>query len=164
MISQQDFTATIESLSNGQKLQFNLGEVLEDLFMVLKEKEKDVIIKRFGLDNSSKKTLEAIGQEYSITRERVRQIENVALNKLRRVLPNTNLSIINHVAKDILHTHGGILLEDHLVSKILNQLAKTEELDGYIIKLSLNIDNSFIKQHRSNEFHPFWYESNISME
>ena len=50
----------------------------------LSEKEKTVLIKRFGLDGSEPKNLEEIGKEYGITRERIRQIEKKALIKMKR--------------------------------------------------------------------------------
>lgn len=146
------------------KLQLNLNQVLEDLFMVLNDKEKDVIVQRFGLDNKPKRTLESIGQKFAITRERVRQIENVALTKLKRILPNSNLRMLNELAKEMIHAAGGVMLEDKLVSKLLNAVNKAEDVDGYIIKLALNIDNSLTKQEKSNEYHPFWRENTVSME
>jgi len=48
----------------------------------LKEKEKKVIVLRFGLENSKKKTLEEIGNFYGVTKECIRQIEKRALNKI----------------------------------------------------------------------------------
>ncbi len=164
MFTSQDTDTFMATIAQGQKLQLNLNEVLEDLFMVLNDKEKDVIVQRFGLDNSPKRTLESIGQKFSITRERVRQIENVALHKLKRVLPNSNLRIINDVARKLMAEAGGVMLEDKLVSKILTTLNKPGEVDGYIIKLSLNIDNGILKQDKSNDYHPFWYDSSISMD
>jgi len=51
----------------------------------LLENERDIIILRFGLDDGEPKTLESIGQQYGVTRERIRQIEASALRKLRRI-------------------------------------------------------------------------------
>ena len=56
----------------------------QEMFLVLTTKEKEVIIKRFSLDNKPKQTLEKIRQMFSVTRERIRQIEKIALGKLRR--------------------------------------------------------------------------------
>ncbi len=41
---------------------------------------------RFGLDGGSEKTLEEVGAKFGVTRERVRQIQNIALHKLRRMI------------------------------------------------------------------------------
>ena len=87
----------------------NLTEIIEDMFLVLTSKEKEVIIKRFSLDNKPKQTLEKIGQSFSVTRERIRQIEKIALGKLRRTVDNSKLSLINKIAKSILafeHSHA----------------------------------------------------------
>ena len=48
----------------------------------LKEKEKNVIVLRFGLENNDKKTLEEIGNSFGVTKECIRQIEKRALNKI----------------------------------------------------------------------------------
>ena len=50
---------------------------------LLKEMEKDIILMRFGLDGCEPRTLEVIGKQFGITRERVRQIEATSLSKLR---------------------------------------------------------------------------------
>ncbi|MCJ7498686.1 RNA polymerase subunit sigma-70, partial [bacterium] len=59
----------------------------------LLENEKEIIILRFGLDNSEPKTLESIGQRYGVTRERIRQIESSALRKLRKISIRFNIGL-----------------------------------------------------------------------
>lgn len=56
------------------------------LLKILDEQERNVIKLRFGLQTGEPKTLEEIGRRYSVTRERIRQIEGSALKKLRRFL------------------------------------------------------------------------------
>ncbi|CAG1000658.1 partial RNA polymerase sigma factor SigB, partial [Anaerolineae bacterium] len=51
----------------------------------LDENERQVITERFGLDGRDPRTLESVGREFGITRERVRQIEAKALAKLRKM-------------------------------------------------------------------------------
>jgi RNA polymerase primary sigma factor len=62
-----------------------LGEV-EGLLEVLDPREKKIISQRFGLDGGKPKTLEVVGKDFGITRERIRQLQNIALAKLRRAL------------------------------------------------------------------------------
>ncbi len=62
----------------------DLERGIVSLLSVLTEKEKQVIIRRFALFGSEQQTLQEIGKDMSITRERVRQIENSALNKLKQ--------------------------------------------------------------------------------
>lgn len=142
----------------------NLGEIIEDMFMVLTTKEKEVIIKRFSLDNKPKQTLEKIGQMFSVTRERIRQIEKIALGKLRRTVENTKLSLINKLAREVLETNGGVLLEEKLIAEILNNISSSQEVDANIIKLSLNINPEITMTEKTNVFRPFWRFQNISMD
>lgn len=58
----------------------------------LPEKEQTVIVSRFGLDGSEAKTLEEIGSEMGLTRERVRQIEMAALGRLRHTIERKTLT------------------------------------------------------------------------
>lgn len=60
-----------------------LREGINTLLDTLTEKEKEIIIMRYGLDNGRPQTLEEVGQKYGVTRERIRQIEAKALRKLR---------------------------------------------------------------------------------
>jgi len=62
-----------------------LGEV-DGLLEVLDPRERKIISQRFGLDGAEPKTLEDVGKDFGITRERIRQLQNVALAKLRRAL------------------------------------------------------------------------------
>ena len=62
-----------------------LGEV-EGLLEVLDPRERKIISQRFGLDGGKAKTLEDVGKDFGITRERIRQLQNIALAKLRRAL------------------------------------------------------------------------------
>lgn len=60
-----------------------LREQLEQLLAQLNAREREVLKLRFGLDNGYPRTLEEVGQQFNVTRERIRQIEAKALKKLR---------------------------------------------------------------------------------
>jgi RNA polymerase primary sigma factor len=62
-----------------------LGEV-DGLLESLNQREKKIISQRFGLSGGKPKTLEDVGKDFGVTRERIRQLQNVALAKLRRAL------------------------------------------------------------------------------
>lgn len=134
----------------------NLTKILEDIFLVLTPKEKEVIIKRFSLNNEPRQTLERIGQQFSVTRERIRQIEKIALGKLRRTLENTKLIEVTRIGKEMLEMRGGACLEEELVSEILKKLASDAEIDSHIVKLALAIHSDFAYGERNGLFHPFW--------
>ena len=60
-------------------------EVTTKLFHILPKRTKDILDQRFGLGKNPKRmTLDAIGQKYGITRERVRQIESDGLSRIRK--------------------------------------------------------------------------------
>ncbi|MDD7176346.1 MAG: RNA polymerase sigma factor RpoD [Lachnospiraceae bacterium] len=60
-----------------------LKEQLEEVLSTLTEREKKVLTLRFGLEDGRARTLEEVGKEFNVTRERIRQIEAKALRKLR---------------------------------------------------------------------------------
>ncbi|MEK9132482.1 MAG: sigma factor-like helix-turn-helix DNA-binding protein [Patescibacteria group bacterium] len=142
----------------------DLSKILEDIFLVLTPKEKEVIIKRFSLNNEPRQTLEKIGQHFSVTRERIRQIEKIALGKLRRTLENTKLAEIAKLSKEIIAAHGGLCVEDELVSEILQRIYSDSEVDSHIIKLALAISPDFIFCEKNGVFFPFWRAKNITEE
>ncbi len=64
----------------------NMHGQLDGLLTVLDERERKIIDARFGLAGQKARTLEEVGQEFGVTRERIRQLQNIALRKLRRAL------------------------------------------------------------------------------
>jgi len=64
----------------------NMQEEIADLLGVLDDRERKIINSRFGLDGGSARTLEEVGAKFGVTRERIRQLQNIALAKLRRAL------------------------------------------------------------------------------
>ncbi len=73
-------TVTPEESATGQLLK----EQVKDMLAALTDREQKIIKMRFGLDDGKSHTLEEVGQEFSVTRERIRQIEAKALAKLRK--------------------------------------------------------------------------------
>lgn len=60
-----------------------LAEALKEILGTLTEREADVLRMRFGMYDGRTHTLEEVGQIFGVTRERIRQIENKAIRKLR---------------------------------------------------------------------------------
>jgi RNA polymerase primary sigma factor len=61
-------------------------KMLQEMVKSLDPREATILRYRFGLDGGPEKTLEEVGAKFGVTRERVRQIQNIALNKLRRMI------------------------------------------------------------------------------
>lgn len=64
----------------------DLRDEVSELLSVLDEREQRIISSRFGLDGSKPKTLEEVGEKFGVTRERIRQLQNIALMKLRKAI------------------------------------------------------------------------------
>src|ERR1051326_2914867 len=60
--------------------------MLQEMVKTLDPREATILRARFGLDGGAQKTLEEVGQKFGVTRERVRQIQNIALKKLRKMI------------------------------------------------------------------------------
>jgi RNA polymerase primary sigma factor len=63
-----------------------LRQEVRDILEELDAREAEILTMRFGLDGTKPRTLEEVGKRFKVTRERVRQIQNIALTKLRRVM------------------------------------------------------------------------------
>ena len=63
-----------------------VSAMLQEMVKTLDSREATILRYRFGLDGGSEKTLEEVGQKFGVTRERVRQIQNIALAKLRKMI------------------------------------------------------------------------------
>ncbi len=68
-----------------------LQEEIIDLLSHLKPREMDILSRRYGLDGETAMTLKDIGAKYSISRERVRQIEQAALRKLKKIMKSKHI-------------------------------------------------------------------------
>ena len=64
----------------------DLQDEVGDLLNVLDPRERKIISFRFGLDGGRERTLEEVGQKFGVTRERIRQLQNIALLKMRKAL------------------------------------------------------------------------------
>ncbi|MBT3834869.1 hypothetical protein HOF56_01330 [Candidatus Peribacteria bacterium] len=157
--------ATTTSTTAGDTtLQFNLQDMISDLFLVLTEKEQEVIKRRFSITGSSRQTLEKIGKHFNVTRERIRQIESIALNKLRRTVGTTKLDDINQMAKGILRANGGLMLEESLIASILKRMENPTPTDASVLKLSLSIDGELSHIGRTGSLKPSWRFNSLAQK
>jgi RNA polymerase primary sigma factor len=81
VISDERATSPLDMLADK-----NLHSQIDGLLAVLDERERRIIDERFGLSGRKELTLEEVGREFGVTRERIRQLQNSALSKMRRAL------------------------------------------------------------------------------
>ncbi len=133
-------------------LSFNPKQVVKRLLGSLPDRAQDVIVGRFGLNaTGDDMTLEAIGKKYGITRERVRQIENYAINHIRKSNAFEKEAPIFEELKDTVKKMGGVVSEEDL----LNHLGKDTVTKKYIHFL-LVVGNDFDKIKEDIEFKHHW--------
>jgi len=128
---------------------------LKDVLIYCKPKERLVLIRKFGLDGNKETPLQRIGKEYSLTRERIRQIEMQALMRFRRlIVGNDTYMKVLEEAKKILDSQAGILREEKLIAKMINKgifkftkqelkLILVSDFDVTYLKRNKLIDRSF---------------------
>src|SRR5271167_459083 len=72
----------------------NMRDELSELLEVLDDRERKIILMRFGLEGGKPEILEEIGKKFGVTRERIRQLQDIALAKLRRALAKKEKPIV----------------------------------------------------------------------
>lgn len=98
---------------------FNPGETVLTLLKELTEREADVLRRRFGLTGKPPETLEEIGRQYRVTRERIRQIQNTAIQRVRALKHYGELiEPVGTAIVETLNAHGGIMSEQALLKEL----------------------------------------------
>jgi RNA polymerase sigma factor (sigma-70 family) len=80
--------------------QLNKYRVVSDLIDGLNDNEKEILALRFGLNDREPQTLDTIGRQFGVTRERIRQIESKSLEKLRAILAESDLRPLDNSPDD----------------------------------------------------------------
>lgn len=136
---------------NKTNLPINPQEVTKAVLKKLPSRRmRDVIEKRFGLKGGRFHTLEAVGKEYKITRERVRQIEADALKHLRNPENLAEVKPLLVSVTEHLKTHGEVMAEHHLFGSL------AAESQHPHLALLLEIGDGFHKAIETDEHHARW--------
>jgi hypothetical protein len=133
----------------------NIKKTVADLLKNTSVRNRDVISRRFGLKTGKKETLESIGASYTITRERVRQIEESTLAQLRQAAtdhPDVKRYIV--LARDILNEHGGVIKERELFKAFSG--AEADNVTNSSLVFLLTLSNELARSPDNDDFHPFW--------
>lgn len=127
---------------------------------VLPERSRDVLVSRFGLaENPERMTLEAIGDVYDVTRERIRQIENHAIALVRKSDALRREGVVFDELHKTIDELGGLVAEREL----LPLLGRDESARNHIHFL-LVLGDPFVKLKEDDEFHHRWHVSTARAE
>ncbi len=127
----------------------NYKKISENLLQGLPPKTQDIISRRFGFRTGEKETLERIGSDYKITRERVRQIEDAGLKIVREKAKNISQKPFQYFEREI-KNFGGLKRESLLLERLGGPNSKP-----YILFL-LSIREPFKRFSETNDFFSFW--------
>lgn len=134
-------------------LTFKPKQIVKKLIDVLPERSRDVITKRYGLGKSTERmTLESIGQEYKITRERVRQIEEHSLSAIRKSDQFETLDAYFQELAKIIDELGAVVSEQELLEYISNNVS----IQNYVHFL-LVLGNPFVRLKENEHFDHRWH-------
>ncbi len=134
-------------------LSFKPKNVTKRLMSALSDRAKLVVTKRYGLDKDNERmTLEAIGDMYSITRERVRQIEHAALQNIRKSAYYKQEKDVFQELHDAVHNIGGMVGEEELLAHFAKDQSSKNHLHFLLV-----IGDAFKKEKEDTEFKHRWH-------
>ena len=142
-----------------KKTTFKPKQVTKKILSPLRDRSLDIIKNRFGLGaDLEHRTLEAIGEKYGITRERVRQIEQAALTMIKKSEEFKGEKESFAELKTIVDELGGLVSEDEL----LDFVSKDQETKNHI-HFYLVLGDEFIKHREDDDFVSRWsVDANLS--
>lgn len=124
------------------------------LLAPLSERARYVVINRFGLgEDAHRRTLESIGEEYGITRERVRQIENFALAAIKKADAYKEASAAFDELAQVIRSLGGGVVADH---DLYEHIAKNDEGTKNHAMFLLTVGEAFERAKEDDHFKPRW--------
>lgn len=132
-------------------------DIIHDLLQQLSQKEADVLRRRFGLGGQAPETLETIGQTYKVTRERVRQIQRWAVERLKK-FPKTKNALhgLDALLQNVLEEHGGLMLEDDLLQALHSHTTETEQLRQATLFLLHELLAEKFERVQHADYKPYW--------
>lgn len=138
-----------------ENLSFKPKEVIKKLLSPLSDRARDIITKRYGLGKSPERmTLEAIGGEYKITRERVRQIENFAINAIKKSENYQKSDVFFNELKQMMDDFGGVVHEIDFLASISKDVSSQNHIHFMLV-----LSDAFFKIKEDDEFHHRWTTS-----
>ncbi len=142
----------------------HVSDIIDTLLERLNERERDILKRRFGLNQVKRATLEEIGNSHNLTRERVRQIETGSVAKLKKLEDLSALvADLKSLVISLLEDHGGLMdreyLFDILLALALDQSrVKSEDFPIYRNHFSFLIskimDADIATMDNSTQFNP----------
>lgn len=135
----------------------DLSGITSGLLNVLDARSRDIVTRRFGLTGGRRETLESIGREYGITRERVRQIESHTRKNLSAL--RDKVEPVVQLLGDLFAEHGGVLAEGHIVALVQERADGNSEQVPNLVRFYLHILPDYTYVTHNTLFAPHWRQA-----
>lgn len=132
------------------KTLINYQKIHQDLLKGLSPRTKDVIERRFGLKKEERETLESIGEDYGVCRERVRQIEENGVSLVKKEIKKPVYQKIFQDFSSQLKENGDLKREDLLLSQFSSSQLQNQSL------FWLTLGDPFFRYSENNNFYSLW--------
>jgi len=141
------------------------SDIVNQLLKLLPSRESEILRLRFGIDGNMHKTLEIIGQQFRITRERVRQIERQSIEKLRssKVLETIGKDVLN-VVHHTLRIHGSVRRQHSLLEDLLALSGDSAANRSSLILMIERLFSDTIESVEDTRLHPAWKIRGITLD
>lgn len=133
-----------------------LSNLIKVCLAGLNDRQKEIVEGRYGLTKAESLTLAELGSQYGLTRERVRQIEALALKASKNKTENGEFSEFVKTVSSLLRSAGGIKREDLLIGDLVKTPNITPE-QANRMKFLLEICAKFGYSKEDKDFYPYWY-------
>jgi len=128
----------------------NYKKTHQGLLKDLPKRTRDVIERRFGLEGGERETLEIIGQNYGVCRERVRQIEQAGINLVKKEIKKPSYQKVFQFINDKLQKTGDLKREDLLISEATSGDFQNQTL------FWLTLGDQFFRFSETKDLYPLW--------
>lgn len=129
--------------------------IFRQLFARIPKRTQEVLWRRFGLKNNRPETLEAIGRDFKITRERVRQIEARGLLELEKHLPDCFQDFVR-LAEAHLSRFGGVREEKRLLEELSFATREKHPAAPSRVRFLLSLSDRFAQWPETKKTYAFW--------
>ncbi len=134
-----------------------------DLLNDTDSRAKNILMKRFGLDGTKSKTLESLGKQYGITRERVRQIQSLAIKELKKSARSREIGRATKVVHATLTDAGGVMEQEALLTRILGS-ENNNPTNRAALLFIFNLADEVQKIDESDRLKTIWVSNKPSFE
>lgn len=131
----------------------NYQKICQELVRGLPKRQKDIILRRFGLAAGERETLEAIGEDFGVTRERVRQIGEDGLKKIKSIIESRSVANLQKTFgrfKQYLKKFGNLRKEDTVLRELGGENGKAQ------IYFLLTLGENFERLGETDDFYSLW--------